>query len=196
MQTHEVPWSLKHYQESGQLHYLTFSCYHRQAKLGTSEPRDIFVETLERVRHQYDLLVYGFVVMPEHVHLLVCEPGKGRLSQALQSLKQSVSRKLALRAAEPFWQARYYDFNVWSERKFTEKLRYIHRNPVTRGLVDRPEDWPWSSFRHYLTGETCGVEMESQWTARAREHLGIFPTVRTTKKNPAQAELGRGTLES
>jgi len=134
--------------------------------------------------------------MPEHVHLLVSEPEKGRLAQALQSLKQSVARKLALRAAEPFWQARYYDFNVWSERKFTEKLRYIHRNPETRGLVDRPEDWPWSSFRHYLTGEQCGVQIESQWTARARECLGIFPTVQAAKKTPAQAELGRGTLKS
>jgi putative transposase len=115
---------------------------------------------------------------------------------SLQSLKQSVARRRALRAAEPFWQARYYDFNVWSERKFTEKLRYIHRNPVTRGLVDRPEHWPWSSFRHYLTGEHCGVEIESRWTARARERLGIFPTVQTAKKTPAQAELERGTLDS
>jgi putative transposase len=50
--------------------------------------------------------------MPEHVHLLVGEPENGQLAQALQSLKQSVARRLALRAAEPFWQARYYDFNL------------------------------------------------------------------------------------
>jgi putative transposase len=81
---------------------------------------------------------------------------------------------LALRAEESFWQARDYDFNVWSERKFTEKLRYIHRNPVIHGLVARPEDWEWSSFRHYLTGAAGAVEIESQWTARRRERLGIF----------------------
>jgi REP-associated tyrosine transposase len=188
-----VPWSLKHFQQSGQLHYITFSCYHRKPKLGAPAPRDIFVKTLERVGQQYGLLVYGFVVMPEHVHLLISESDKGRLAQALQSLKQSVARRLALRAAESLWQARYYDFNVWSERKFSEKLRYIHRNPVTRGLVDRPEDWPWSSFRHYLTGETCGVEIESQWAALARERVGIFPTVQSAKKTHALAELGRGT---
>jgi len=96
----------------------------------------------------------------------------------MQSLKQSVARRLALRAADPFWQARYYDFNVWSEMKFVEKLRYIHRNPVQRGLVARPEDWLWSSFRHYATGETSAVEIESQWTARRREQAGVFPTVR------------------
>jgi putative transposase len=65
-----------------------------------------------------------------------------------------VARRLALHAEDSFWQARYYDFNVWSERKFVEKLRYIHRNPVKRELVSRPEDWLWSSFRHYATGET------------------------------------------
>ena len=62
--------------------------------------------------------------------------------------------------------------------KFVENLRYIHRNPVRRGLVEQPEDWVWSSFRHHLTGETIAVEIESQWTARPREQVGIFPTVR------------------
>jgi len=59
-----------------------------------------------------------------------------------------------------------------------EKLRYIHRNPVNRGLVARPEDWPWSSFRHYATGETGVVEIESQWTVRKRERAGIFLTLK------------------
>jgi len=116
--------------------------------------------------------------MPEHVHLLINEPERGSLAQAMQSLKQGVARRLALRAHDPFWQARYYDFNVWSERKFVEKLRYIHRNPVHRGLVARPEDWPWSSFRHYATGETGVVEIESQWTVRKRERAGIFLTLK------------------
>ncbi len=124
--------------------------------------------------------------MPEHVHMLVSEPERGTLAQAMQSLKQGVARKLALRAQDSFWQARYYDFNVWSEQKFVEKLRYIHRNPVERGLVMRPEDWAWSSFRHYLTGDRGLVEIESQWTARKREQLGIFPKVRSrpSAENP------------
>ena len=87
--------------------------------------------------------------MPEHVHLLISESEQATLATAIQALKQSVSRTLALRAGQPFWQQRYYDFNVWSERKRIEKLRYMHRNPVKRGLVEKPEDWEWSSFRHY-----------------------------------------------
>ncbi len=113
--------------------------------------------------------------MPEHVHLLLSEPEDGTLATALQALKQSVSRTLALRSPKPFWQARYYDFNVWTAKKETEKLKYLHRNPVARGLVPRPEDWQWSSFRHYATGVEGTVEIESEWTARRREQSGIAP---------------------
>ena len=77
------------------------------------------------------------VVMPEHVHLLVSEPGGGLLAEAMKALKLSV----ALRSPErPFWSARYYDFNVFTEKKRIEKLKYIHRNPVARGLVGAAED--------------------------------------------------------
>jgi putative transposase len=161
---------------------------------GTPASRRTFESALEQVRKNYDLCVYGYVVMPEHVHMLVNEPARGTLAQAMQSLKQSVARRLALRAPDPFWQARYYDFNVWSERKFVEKLRYLHRNPVARGLVARPEDWAWSSFRHYVSGESGPVEIESQWTARKRERAGIFPTVRVRppaeKPRPSGAWTG------
>jgi putative transposase len=68
----------------------------------------------------------------------------------------------------PFWQAHYDDFNISSHEKFVEKLRYIHRNPVRRGLVTKPEDWAWSSFRHDQTGMRGIVEIESEWTARER----------------------------
>jgi REP-associated tyrosine transposase len=175
-----MPWSLRRFQQTRQNHFLTFSCYHRQPKLASAEACETFLSALERVRQSYGLCVYGYVVMPEHVHLLVNEPERSTLAQALKSLKQRVSRRLALRAEEPFWQERYYDFNVWSERKFVEKLRYLHRYPVKRGRVAKPEDWLWSSFRHYATGGMGVVEIESQWTARRREREGIFLTLNGT----------------
>jgi len=177
-----MPWGLKRYQKARQLHYISFTCYHRANFLDTPHARDVFVHDLERSRRWYGFYVVGYVVMPEHVHLLVSEPERATLALALQMLKQTASRQLKTVAGQnPFWQARYYDFNVWSERKRIEKLRYMHRNPVKRGLVERPEDWRWSSFRHYLTGEDTGVEIESQWTARRRESLGVFPRVRKRK---------------
>jgi putative transposase len=128
---------LKRFQETGQNHFLTFSCYHRQPKLAAPEACYVFVSALERVRQSYRLCVYGYVVMPEHVHLLVNEPERSTLAQALKSLKQGVARRLALRAEEPFWQERYYDFNVWSERKFVEKLRYLHFASLWRAAWSR-----------------------------------------------------------
>jgi putative transposase len=106
--------------------------------------------------------------MPEHVHLLVSEPEKLLLSKVVGALKTEVSKKAAS-SLEPLWQKRYYDFNVITQTKFVEKLRYIHRNPVERGLVEKPEEWLWSSFRHWLTGEMGRIEIESEWTWNRRE---------------------------
>ena len=109
--------------------------------------------------------VYGFVVMPEHVHLLLSEPERGTIATAIQSLKiSSAKRGKQLKAvrdiATPFWQKRYYDRNVGG-KEFTEKLKYIHRNPVKRKLVASAMDWKWSSYRHYTSAEDCGVQIES-----------------------------------
>ncbi|MGA7522849.1 MAG: transposase, partial [Acidobacteriaceae bacterium] len=174
----------RHFQQCGQLHFITFSCYRRRAKLASPASRAIFETALERMRRKYDFLVCGYVVMPEHVHLLLSEPERGTLATALQGIKQAVSRRLGSGEDEAFWQARYYDFNVFSEGKRIEKLRYMHRNPVKRGLVQRPEEWDWSSFRHYLSGAEGNVEVESMWTAAKRERAGVALTVKV--KAPAR----------
>ena len=127
-----------------------------------------FEAGLERVRRSFGLCVYGYVVMPEHVHLLISEPPRATLADALKSLKQGVSRRL-IGAAEHFWQKRYYDFNIRNREQFVEKLRYIHRNPVQRGLCERAEEWEWSSFLQYATGCAGRVEIECEWAARKRE---------------------------
>jgi len=125
------------------------------------------------VRRWYGCFIAGYVVMPEHVHLLIGEPERKSLSVVLQTLKQITSHKLRRNDLPRFWQLRYYDFPVWSDAKRVEKLRYIHCNPVHRGLVARPEDWPWSSFVHYAMGVEGVVEIESEWTARKRERFGV-----------------------
>jgi putative transposase len=172
-----MPWGLKRFQEQRCLHFLTFSCYRRSALLGTPRSRDAFEQMLERTRRWYGFYVAGYVVMPEHVHLLVSEPERAKLSLAVQMLKQNVARQLRGSEGGAFWQPRYYDFCVWSEANRIEKLRYMHRNPVRRGLVSSPEQWPWSSFRHYVSGVEGVVEIESQWTARKREQRGVVPRV-------------------
>lgn len=132
------------------------------------------MRVLGEVRNRYQFSLVGYVVMPEHVHLLIGEPKEGNPSKAIQALKQSVSRRLrnksrrksapnklrlgfaVAEAGAHLWQRRFYDFNVWSYRRKTEKLQYMHCNPVKRGLVRDPKDWPWSSYSFYA-GQNDGL---------------------------------------
>ena len=167
---------LRRYYGRGDLHFITTSCYRRKPFLGTDHARDMFLKVLEQVRRLYRFDVIGFVVMPEHVHLLLSEPERANPSVVMQVLKKNVSDRLLGRKKKHspsqselwkrpfglrrFWQRRFYDFNVFSEAKIVEKLRYMHRNPVKRGLVSAPELWRWSSYQVYAFGERGPVNMD------------------------------------
>ncbi len=153
-----MPLGLNRYQQEGDDHFITFSCYRREAYFEAADAKDTFVDSLELTRRRYCFEVLGYVAMPEHVPLLVGEPLNREvpLAKALQALKISVARRLD---ARPFWQRRYYDFNVFTHNKRVEKLKYMHRNPAKRGLVERPEDWLWSSYRYYRMDEAGPVQM-------------------------------------
>ena len=133
-------------QQTGNSHFITFSCQDRNPYHSTPDAKSLFESVLESRRMRYNFQVAGYVVMPEHVHLLLTEPPVEPLSKAIGSIKREVSR---LSPQAPFWLPRYYDFNVFTNEKRIEKLRYMHRNPVVRGLVEKPEDYGWSSFRAY-----------------------------------------------
>ena len=162
-----MPSGLKRFQQAESLHFITFSCFRRLALLDAACARETFEAVLEQTRARHQARIYAYVLMPEHIHLLINEPPRILLAQFLKALKQISSRKLR-GSREKFWQDRYYDSNVHGERARSEVIRYIHRNPVKRGLVSEPEEWPWSSFRHYATGTRGTVEIESQWTAFER----------------------------
>ena len=160
------------------LHFIPCSCYRRLPWLNSARARDSFLTILEQMRQRYSFVVVGYVVMPEHVHLLLSEPEVGSPSTVMQVLKQRAARALLPRrkrqdcrqrelfGEEPrraFWQARFYDFNVWTAKKRVEKLRYMHRNPVKRGLAKSPEPWRWSSYRWYRLGEAGLVQVSVGW---------------------------------
>jgi putative transposase len=158
-----MPRGLRRYYGAGDLHFITCSCYHRQPLLGAAKRRDLLLSVLEQVRVRYRLAVLGYVVIPEHFHLLITEPQTGTPSTVMQALKLGFARRVLVLspllaksarngapsggAVQPVvrkghahvWQRRFHDFNVRTERKRIEKLRYIHRNPVTRGLVAEPD---------------------------------------------------------
>lgn len=156
---------IRHY-GCGHLHFITFTCYRRLPLLRSIRARNAFVQILGQVRDRYGFSLVGYVVMPEHIHLLISEPAKATPSTVIQVLKQRVSRRLRrksraitgelnlnfARGDDPlprFWQRRFYDFNVWSLKKRVEKLHHMPINPMNRKLVAPPKDWPGSSFLFY-----------------------------------------------
>ena len=175
---------LHRYYGAGYSHFITTSCYQRLPLLGSARNRDLFVHVLEQVRRRYYFELVGYVVMPEHVHLLISEPERGDPSLVMQAIKQGFARRLLarLRKENPrqlslwtgpmergrIWQPRFYDFVVFSDKKRVEKLRYMHRNPVKRGLVLEPEQWAWSSYRHYTYGEAGRVVVNEPQKAALR----------------------------
>jgi putative transposase len=173
-----MPKNLKRYYGRGDLHFVTFSCYRRLPLLRTIRARNMFVRALGAMRERYKFLLVGYVVMPDHVHLLISEPPKSTPSVMLKALKQRVSRDLRRKKRKAasgqlrlafmndglglprFWQPRFYDFNVYSGYKVREKLEYMHGNPVKRGLVKNPSAWMWSSFLFYEKGQLGLVEID------------------------------------
>src|SRR5215471_17456188 len=112
-----MPEGLVRLHHSGQAHFLTFSCYQRFPLLAQMQMQDAFLCALEQVRRRFKMRIFGYVVMPEHVHLLVNEPSTGTIAAAMQLLKTKVSlqarrEQKRLAGDRPFWQARYFDHNV------------------------------------------------------------------------------------
>ena len=171
----DVPWDA---------HFLTFSCYHRQPFFSKNRPRQWFLDAIDTARRKHPFDLWGFVMMPEHVHLLILPGQDVGISPLLQSLKQPVAQRAVgwLRRHDPqgltrlldiqpgghrtfrFWQpGGGYDRNMRTGRETHEKLQYIHNNPVERGLSPTPEDWPWSSARAWAEGvdEPLAIDRES-----------------------------------
>ena len=125
--------------------------------------------------------------MPNHVHLLISEPKHGTIATVIQSLKVASARyeKTHIRQKKAdmghsaqgssFWQRRYYDRNVRNNEEFINDLKYIHRNPVKRGLVEKPDCWLWSSYRSYALHEQGLVAVETPWAAYRRKHVSADP---------------------
>lgn len=161
---YEIPWHAR---------YLTFSCWQEKAFLSKDFPRRWFRDAvlLARRRHPFGLLAW--VIMPEHVHLLLVPIPPSTVAEVLYAIKSSVAKKAVAhlrhtaphrlatmldrqpsgRACYRFWQpGGGYDRNIWSVRDVHEKIGYIHNNPIRRGLVVRPEEWAWSSWQAWQMG--------------------------------------------
>lgn len=153
-------------------HFVTFSCYQRRRLLDNDRAKKVVLGVLNSQLTKQQGLCGGFVVMPDYVHAVVWFPEENQLSHFMKQWKQRSSIQIkrlfatelvqyaqTIDPKDPVWQARYYDFNVFSAHKLREKLAYMHQNPVRANLVAQPIDWPWSSARHYEQGRSVGVDV-------------------------------------
>ena len=146
--------------------FLTFSCYRQLQLFGTPALRGVFVEALRRAweRETFDLIAW--VIMPEHVHLMVRPRPGVKWATIAAGLKTSVGKLILnkwkkagariltrlydARGDLHFWQpGGGFDRNVRNDGELEKEIRYIHRNPVVRELVEKPTDWEWSSARFW-----------------------------------------------
>ncbi len=163
---------LRRREHGGDIRFVTFSCYHRLPLLGNPRIRDAFSGVLEAAHQRLDFELFAWVTMPEHVHLLARIPRESDWHAVALSIKPVIARRVIQRWREigapvlsritddagrcRFWQrGGGFDRNIRNMTEFSETVRYIHRNPVERGLVERPEDWAWSSVRWWM-GERAG----------------------------------------
>ena len=201
-----MPHHLKRLIGQGDLHFITFCCYHRRRLLATAHARNIALQVLREVRAKYDFALIGYVFMPDHMHLLIGEPPAVPPATVMQVFKQRVSRRLRKkkRAAPAqlrlqfdevadgerrFWQRRYFDFNVYSQRKIIEKLHYMHANPVKEKLVTHPGKWPWSSWCHYYARDAL-LAMDA-WDAPSKSASVAMDSMRQ-RKSPPFAKYAKG----
>jgi putative transposase len=164
------------FNKESEYHYTTFSTYNGVHALTMFENPEHIIDHLKKLREEYNLAIYGYVVMPNHFHIIWHVPAKPGISKIMQLFKGRTAKKILceLRNQSDFnmgsitrpdghaslWQRRFYDYNLITEHKFIEKLEYIHANPVKWGLVDDPADWPYSSYRswHDLPGVILEVD--------------------------------------
>jgi len=156
----------------GQPHFVTFSTYQRRQFLSTERARSIVLEVLESCLKAHGAKCHGFVVMPNHVHAIISVQHDAGITSFLHAWKKTSSYRIKRFYAQeltkyhdlcpvecPVWQSKFYDFILETDEKFTEKLEYMHNNPVAAKLVSTGIEWKWSSSRFYELGEESGVSI-------------------------------------
>jgi putative transposase len=158
---------LRHFDNEGTARFVTFGCYRKLPLLTDDTARRIFLEELEQARSKYAFRILGYVLMPEHLHLVLLPPDGMPLGLLIREIKsRSARRVFALEGiARPgvqrvFWQKRCYDHNCRTLESTIEKINYCHNNPVRRGLVSAPGEWRWSSYRCYCGSKDVLLEVD------------------------------------
>lgn len=152
---------LRRIADRDRIFFVTTNLAPRVLELSSAE-RDLVLRHINRQHAQSDFLLFGYVVMPTHIHLLLMPLVRG-LAALMHALKRLTAEDLrrGRGVPGPIWQARYFDFVLRRVHDFWDKLEYIHQNPVASGLVNRPDEWRWSSAAYYATSIEGPVAIDS-----------------------------------
>jgi len=147
---------LRHYDDLGTARFVTFSCYQRLPSLVNPGAFELVTEELDRARTKHGFQLLGYVLMPDHVHLVLFPPDGMKLGLVIREIKSRAAKRYfaMTRIGRPgakrvFWLRRCYDHNCRTPDTVREKIGYCHNNPVKRGLVADPSEWVWSSYNWY-----------------------------------------------
>ena len=167
---------LHHYDNLNTARFVTFCCYHRQKLLTAPSVIETFLEALSNARDIHKFRLLGYVIMPEHVHLVIHPQMETKLGPLIGEIKSKSAAKIitgnvislpdiCLKIVDgkqkySFWQPRCYDHNCRTPETVLEKINYCHNNPVRQGLATEPGDWRWSSYNWYVGKKDVAIEID------------------------------------
>jgi putative transposase len=175
-----------HFHIEGHVYYITTVVYDRLPIFTRPSFVIPLLDSLNFYRHQRAFKLLGYVIMPEHLHLILWPFGDPTIPDIMRDYKKFTARRIIRqaqvegidewltaskragqeteRSMNKVWQDSYWDTNIYTERFLRQKLDYIHHNPVRAGLVEAPEDYAYSSYRNYMYGEERLIEIDQDWT--------------------------------
>lgn len=158
---------LRHYDDLGSARFVTFSCYRRLPSLSLLGAKKIVLEEIDRARAKHGFKLLGYVLMPEHVHLVLFPPDEVKFGLVIREIKSRSAKRYfaATQIGKPgtvrvFWERRCYDHNCRTPESVREKINYCQMNPVKKGLVTEPSEWKWSSYKWYHGVEDVPLKMD------------------------------------
>lgn len=177
---------MQRYHIQGHIYYITTVVYDRRP-LFTHPPYVLaLLDSLNYYRFVYRFKIVGYVIMPDHIHVLVWPQAGPQIAEFMRDFKKYTAVRIVRqaeveeregdleafkqagnqtgRSANKVWQDGYWDKNVFTDPFLRQKLNYIHRNPLRAGLVVQPEDYPYSSYRNYVFGDESLFAIDRGWS--------------------------------
>ncbi len=162
---------LRHFDNLSTARFVTFSCFEHRSFLTKRGNIRAVLEQIDRIRSDEGMKVLGYVIMPDHVHMVLLPAEGTAMGPAIGRLKALSARKILAvdhdtggvrnDGRRAIWQRRCYDHNCRTPQTVIEKIEYCHYNPVRAGLVEHPADWEWSSYSWYAGSHHAPIQIDS-----------------------------------